>query len=92
MGAIRAGQTIRLFTMPNVDHVGFGAPANVDLVQALEGWVQRKAVPQNLVALEQEVSVAAKTIRSLPLCEYPMYPHYQGKGDVSKSESYSCMK
>jgi hypothetical protein len=92
MGASRAAQTIRLFTMPNVDHVGFGAPANVDLVQALENWVQKRQVPQNLVALEQEVSLTAKITRSLPLCEYPMYPHYQGKGDITTSDNYKCVK
>lgn len=91
MGAAKAGQVIKLFTMPNVDHVGSGAPANVDLLQALENWVQKKQAPKNLVALQQEVSLTAKTVRALPLCEYPLYPHYQ-TGDVNKAESYKCVK
>jgi Tannase and feruloyl esterase len=31
-----------------------------------------------------------KVMRTRPLCRYPKYPRYKGKGDPEKMESYAC--
>ena len=36
---------LRLYTAPGVDHVGAGAPGNVDMLAALADWVERGHAP-----------------------------------------------
>jgi hypothetical protein len=92
MGAAKAGETIRLFTAPGVDHVGTGAPALVDMLGALDAWVERGQAPAGLVVTEQELSAPAFPVRrSLPLCEWPSWPRHKG-GDPSKAGSFDCVR
>ena len=79
----------RLFTAPGVDHVGSGAPANVDMLGALADWVERGKAPEALVLVEQKIEPAFLVLRSRPLCEWPRWPHYKG-GDVKDAGSFAC--
>ena len=68
MGRERAAGVTRHFTTPGVDHVGSGAPAHVDMLEALDAWVEKGTAPANLMLVEQEVAAPAfATNRSLPL-------------------------
>jgi hypothetical protein len=91
MGQNVANQFIRLYTAPGVDHVGSGAPANVDALSALSNWVERGQAPSNLTLAEQELKVPFATTRELPLCEWPTWPKYSG-GDIAKPTSFQCSK
>jgi hypothetical protein len=92
MGDEKAGQTIRLFTAPGVDHVGAGAPALVDMLGALDAWVDRGIPPGRLTVAEMELSAPQFPVkRSLPLCEWPAWPRHRG-GDASKADSFDCVR
>jgi len=80
----------RLYTAPGVDHVGSGAPANVDMLGVLVDWVEKGQAPDNLEVVEQKVEAPSFAVeRALPLCRWPAWPHYKG-GDVKSAASYAC--
>ena len=91
MGKDKTAGFMRLFTAPGVDHVGNGAPANVDMLAALTDWVEHAKPPVGLIAVEQKVESPFPVLRALPLCEWPQWPHYKG-GDVLAPGSFACEK
>ena len=80
---------LRLYTAPGVDHVGSGAPANVDMLQTLVDWVEKGAAPGDLTVVEQPAEAPFTPSRALPLCRWPTWPHYKA-GDVKSAASYAC--
>ncbi|WP_281077673.1 tannase/feruloyl esterase family alpha/beta hydrolase [Variovorax paradoxus] len=91
MGRAEADRFMRLYTAPGVDHVGSGAPANVDMLGVLVDWVERGRAPAGLQLLEQEVQPPFRTVRARPLCEWPLWPRYVG-GDVAQAASFQCTR
>ena len=80
----------RLYTAPGVDHVGSGAPANVDMLAVLADWVENGKAPGTLTVVEQTVEAEPKTVRALPLCQWPMWPKYR-TGDPTQAASFECV-
>ncbi len=80
---------LRLYTAPGVDHVGSGAPANVDMLAALVDWVERGKVPAGLQLAEQELKPPFAVTRARPLCEWPRWPRFKG-GDAALAASFEC--
>ena len=91
MGADTTARFAKLYTAPGVDHVGGGAPANVDMLAVLADWVERGKAPTNLQVVEQEVRAPFATTRALPLCEWPLWPHYKG-GAPNQATSFECAR
>lgn len=91
LGKTKAGETIRLFTAPGVDHVGTGAPALVDMLSALDQWVEQGKAPADLTVAEQELTAGFPVKRTMPLCEWPLWPKHKG-GDMSKADTYACVR
>ena len=91
MGADATARFAKLYTAPGVDHVGGGAPANVDMLGVLADWVERGKAPANLQVVEQEVKAPFATTRALPLCEWPQWPHYKG-GAPNQAASFECAR
>jgi feruloyl esterase len=90
MGSATVAQFARLYTAPGVDHVGSGAPANVDMLSVLVDWVEKDKAPGDLVVTEQKVEAPAfPVVRSLPLCRWPAWPHFKA-GPVTDASSYFC--
>jgi hypothetical protein len=89
LGAARVNEFLRLYTAPGVDHVGAGAPGNVDMLAALAEWVERGRSPSGLQLVEQETKAPFRVKRSRPLCEWPKYTQYK-VGDVSAASSFEC--
>ena len=79
----------RLYTAPGVDHVGSGAPANVDMLAVLVDWVENGTAPKALTVVEQSVELESTVTRSLPLCQWPMWPKYRA-GDPALASSFEC--
>ena len=79
LGKEKTAEFARLYTAPGVDHVGSGAPANVDMLSVLVDWVEKaRQAPGDLEVTEQKVEAPAfETVRALPLCQWPAWPHYQ---------------
>lgn len=90
MGTATVAQFARLYTAPGVDHVGSGAPANVDMLSVLVDWVEKDQAPGDLEVTEQKVEAPAFPVaRSLPLCRWPAWPHFKS-GPVTDAASYFC--
>jgi len=90
LGRTATAEFARLYTAPGVDHVGTGAPANVDMLNVLVDWVENNKAPGDLEVVEQKIEAPAFAVtRSLPLCRWPAWPHYQS-GAPSQAASFSC--
>jgi Tannase and feruloyl esterase len=90
LGKEKTAEFARLYTAPGVDHVGSGAPANVDMLTVLVDWVENGKAPGDLEVTEQKVEAPAfETVRALPLCQWPAWPHYQ-EGQVNQARSFYC--
>jgi hypothetical protein len=90
MGVDSVHDFMRLYAAPGVDHVGGGAPSNVDMLGVLVDWVENGKPPGRLAVVEQSLEPKIETTRALPLCEWPAWPHYNG-GDAKQASSYSCL-
>ena len=90
LGKAETAEFARLYTAPGVDHVGSGAPANVDMLGVLVDWVENGKAPGDLEVAEQKVEAPSfATVRALPLCRWPAWPHYKS-GDVNAAASFAC--
>jgi hypothetical protein len=89
LGEAAVAEFMRLYTAPGVDHVGSGAPANVDMLSVLVDWVENGRAPGNLGVVEQQPKLPVTVDRSLPLCQWPAWPHYR-EGDPKNAASFVC--
>ncbi|HEY7843967.1 MAG TPA: tannase/feruloyl esterase family alpha/beta hydrolase [Bradyrhizobium sp.] len=90
LGKSETAEFARLYTAPGLDHVGSGAPANVDMLSVLVNWVEKGQAPGDLEVLEQKIEAPAfAAVRALPLCQWPAWPHYKS-GPVHASSSFTC--
>jgi hypothetical protein len=99
MGQDRADQVVRFYVTPGVNHPGNGVtrdgkavPAKVDLLDALDAWVDSGKAPDTLMQVSQQEQAPFKTIASRPMCRYPLSPRYDGHGDPSQAASFTCAK
>ena len=99
MGQGRADQFIRFYVTPGVNHPGNGVmssgaavPAKVDLLGALDGWVDTGKAPGPLMQVTQETKAPFKVSASRPMCLYPSYPRFKGEGDPNEAASFACAK
>ena len=80
-----AASNVRLFLAPGVYHCGGGpGPDQIDLVGALDRWVETGQAPATLLATKRNAKI------SRPLCPYPAEPHYKGSGDPDDAASFEC--
>lgn len=89
LGRASVDRFFKLYTAPNVDHVGTGGPANADIFPALVAWVEEGKAPAGLTLVEQEARPPFAVKRSRPLCEWPHVPRYRG-GDPNAAASFAC--
>jgi hypothetical protein len=89
LGRVTTDAFFKLYTAPNVDHVGTGGPANGEFLAALVAWVENGQAPRGLQLLEQDAKPPFAVKRSRPLCEWPQVPRYRG-GDVNAAGSFAC--
>ncbi|MCP3473968.1 tannase/feruloyl esterase family alpha/beta hydrolase [Bradyrhizobium sp. CCGUVB1N3] len=90
MGSATTDLFARLYTAPGVDHLGSGAPANVDMLSVLVDWVEKDKAPGDLEVIEQKVEAPSfAVVRALPLCRWPAWPHYSG-GPATEAASFFC--
>jgi feruloyl esterase len=90
MGKAVTAEFARLYTAPGVDHVGSGAPANIDMLSVLIDWVEKGHAPDDLEVTEQKLEAPSfATVRALPLCQWPAWPHYRS-GPTNLASSFLC--
>ena len=68
-------------------------PAYVDFIAMLDDWVEHGRTPADTQVLSDMDTVPPFTVHAtFPMCRYPMYPRYQGKGDPKAAGSYACTR
>jgi feruloyl esterase len=77
----------RLFLAPDMGHCGGGEAAldSFDLLGGVVDWVEKGTAPAAVPATGR-----ALPGRSRPLCPYPQYAHYTGKGDPQDARNFEC--
>ena len=93
-----AGRNSRLYMDPAVQHCGGGNGADsVDLLTTLTKWVEHDEVPGSPAnptvawkASSPSTPSLASASFSRPLCAYPDYPQYMGRGNVNSASNYAC--
>ena len=97
MGQARADQFLRFYVTPGVNHAGNGVqrsgaaiPAKVDLLGALDTWVDTGKPPEQLLQVTQERQAPFTVTASRPMCLYPLTPRYDGRGDPHQASSFMC--
>jgi tannase/feruloyl esterase len=78
---------MRLYMVPGYQHGSGVFVPSVDLLTALDDWVTHGVAPETLTATD---IAAATNGRTRPLCRYPLFPRYIGKGDMNRASSFTC--
>ena len=96
MGKDKVDSFIRFYVNPGVNHQGNGTagdgspiPDRVDLLGELDRWVESGKAPGELTVTSYDKTTP---LSSRPMCLYPRYPHYDGRGDPRLASSFSCRK
>jgi hypothetical protein len=80
----------RLYIAPSVAHCGGGEGADsINLLESLMQWVEAGKAPGTLVASKRDTGTGRARF-TRPLCEYPRWPRYDGKGDINQAGSFAC--
>ena len=86
-GQARVDSFMRLYMVPGFQHGnGVFIPA-WDELGALDKWVTDGVAPETLVG--SDISRATNG-RTRPLCRYPTFPRYLGKGNVNDAANFRC--
>jgi feruloyl esterase len=99
----------RLFMLPGVGHCFAIDPArktpnNVDLLSALETWVERGTAPDRVIASHivgtpgtqgrnapaLSMPITGTVDRTRPICAYPRIAAYSGHGSIDDARNFSC--
>ena len=91
LGQAKVDGFMRLYTAPGVDHVGTGAPANVDMLAVVADWVERSQAPGTLEVVTQPNAAPFAVSNARPLCRWPAWPRYRGSGAANAAASFECV-
>ena len=81
-------ESVRAFMVPGMGHCGGGeGTSTFDMVAAVDRWVGTKVAPERSPASRV---VEGRTIRTRPLCAYPLTAAYSGTGDSDDASSFVC--
>lgn len=86
-GIDKVDSFMRLYMVPGYQHGNGVFIPSVDLLGALDNWVTHGVSPETLSATD---IAAATNGRTRPLCRYPMFPRYLGKGNVNEARNFTC--
>ena len=83
------GTFVRYYVAPGFGHGDGNFVVGWDSLGTLDAWVDRGVPPGPQVVTDTNRATAG---RSRPLCEYPLYPKYNGTGEVSAAASFTCTR
>jgi feruloyl esterase len=85
-GSARVGGWARLFLVPGMTHCAGGpAPDQFDRIGAIVAWVEEGRAPERIIATGRSFPGVSR-----PLCPWPGYARYTGKGPESEASSFVC--
>lgn len=80
---------LRLYMVPGMGHCRGGeGPDTFDMMSALDAWVERGTLPQQI---EASKITAGKVTRTRPLCPYPQVARYKGTGSIDEAAHFACV-
>lgn len=86
------GEIIRalppILVVPGGSHGQGAALTEVNWFNAITNWVEMNIAPEQLVYNRRDEMT--EIVRTLPVCQHPRYPRYNGAGDVNSAASYTC--
>ena len=86
-----AGNASRFYIAPGVNHCAGGDGADsFDTLGAMVDWVEKARAPETLLASKINRTTGAVQF-TRPLCRYPAWPRYSGRGDPDAAESFACV-
>jgi pimeloyl-ACP methyl ester carboxylesterase len=87
MGEGKVRDFARFYEIPGYGHAASTVfNAAWDSLTTLENWVEKRAAPSDQVVTD----TAGSPGRQRPLCEYPAWPRYRGKGALNAASSFFC--
>lgn len=87
-GASGVQNFYRLFMVPGMAHCGGGdGTSSFDMLTALEQWVEKGKVPEQVAASRVR---EGKVDRTRPLCPYPQVAQYKGSGSTDDASNFVC--
>jgi feruloyl esterase len=87
MGEAKVRKFARFYEIPGYGHaVSTVFNAAWDSLTTLENWVEKHTAPPDQVVTDTIGSPG----RQRPLCEYPSWPEYRGKGAINAASSFVC--
>lgn len=77
----------RLFLVPGMGHCRGGEKTvdTFDVLGAIVDWVEKDSAPDKIIATGNNLPGLSR-----PICPYPEYPHYSGKGDSKDAANFEC--
>jgi feruloyl esterase len=88
-GPLATRDFFRFFLAPGMAHCNGGPGPNVvDMLPALEAWVERGVAPERVVATRP---AGDPVQRSRPLCAYPLVARWSGRGDTDEAANFACV-
>ncbi|NKB98937.1 MAG: tannase/feruloyl esterase family alpha/beta hydrolase [Pseudomonadales bacterium] len=90
---------LRLFLVPGMLHCGGGpGPSQVDWVDPIVHWVEEGKAPDRIVGkqlglegLSGELGAGDAPVFTRPICRYPKYAKYSGRGDIDDEQNFRCV-
>jgi tannase/feruloyl esterase len=97
LGQAKVDSFIRFYVAPGINHGGKGVtlqgdalPNRVDLLDVIDGWVDRNTAPDELVQVNQDSDPPFAITAARPMCRYPAWPRYKGSGSPTDAASFEC--
>jgi feruloyl esterase len=89
IGSRRANKGVRLFMVPGMAHCAGGSgPSSIDMIGAIDSWVESGKAPEQLVAS----NLPGQPARTRPLCAHPKMVKYSGSGSTDEAKNFRCDK
>ncbi len=89
LGLTDPGTHTRFFVVPGGSHTDGEELTEVNWFAAITQWVENDIAPEQLIYNKRDTTTGA-LLRTLPVCQHPRYPRYNGAGDVNAAASYTC--
>lgn len=91
MGQAATDDAVELFLAPGVGHCfGGTGPDRADLMKPLAVWVEQGVPPSRQGLVHAKLDAAGKPTQTRPMCKFPAYARYNGRGDPDAAASFSC--
>jgi hypothetical protein len=89
LGLTNPATNTRFFVVPGGSHTDGQTLSEVNWFNAITAWVEMNIAPEQLVYNKTDDATGI-VVRTLPVCQHPKYPRYNGAGDVNSAASYTC--